>query len=65
MAAQTWELKCEAVSAMMGSERKLNDLLARWAADGWDLVWLRRRPVSTRCTFGGQRPRDRWAMRSR
>jgi hypothetical protein len=38
MAAQTWELKCEAVSAMMGSERKLNDLLARWAADGWDLV---------------------------
>jgi len=38
MAAQTWELKCEEVAAMVGAERKLNESLARWAADGWDLV---------------------------
>jgi hypothetical protein len=38
MAAQTWELRCEEMATMVGAERKLNELLARRAADGWDLV---------------------------
>ena len=38
MAAQTWNLKCEELGALVGAESKLNELLARWAAGGRDLV---------------------------